>query len=185
MGIKFEKKPHPAASEAVAEDVTQTQTTETDDDTPPFADAQPAQDSAKVVKAKKVATKKASKKKVAPDSDANAEVIASPAAGSAKVEQVQPTATVTKQHQTKVIETSTEPVGPVILKTEPMANVGLSVATTKNLGNYESVKYSVSLFMPSAVDEASLNTTFATISSWVDAKMGTIAAELAGDADGE
>lgn len=58
----------------------------------------------------------------------------------------------------------------------PTCNVGFSTATTKNLGNYENVKVSVSLNLPCYPDE--IDTIFGFASEWVDTKMGEVLSEL-------
>lgn len=78
-----------------------------------------------------------------------------------------------------VIEKGKEPVEQVIpyaevLATGHMANVGVSTTYTKNLGNYESLKVSVSLHMPCEADVDSADQTFITISKWVDDKIASI-----------
>lgn len=59
-------------------------------------------------------------------------------------------------------------------ETEPMANVGVKLGTTKNLGDYESLRVDVSLFMPSKTDKKSLNKTFKKVFKWVDDKLDGI-----------
>jgi hypothetical protein len=58
----------------------------------------------------------------------------------------------------------------------PVANVGFSAAYTHNLGNYENLKVTVSLYLPvpinpAAVDEAVLDAAFDRVQAWVDKKM--------------
>jgi hypothetical protein len=84
--------------------------------------------------------------------------------------------TVTKQEQ---IPVSTVDVP------ETAANVGFSAAYTKNLGNYESLKITVSLFMPVKVsltagepNEEALDAAFLTVQAWVDKKVNDILDEL-------
>ena len=64
-----------------------------------------------------------------------------------------------------------------VLSTEAMANVGVAVGMTKNLGNYESVKVQISLHMPCAPDSEVIDQTFAFIEEWVDKKMEAALAE--------
>ena len=63
----------------------------------------------------------------------------------------------------------------------PTANVGLTVALTKNLGNYESCKFSVSLHMPCLPIEEDIEDTFAAVKAWVDAKTTEILNEINGE----
>jgi len=68
---------------------------------------------------------------------------------------------------------TTEVVDEVIVD-KPMANVGVKVGTTKNLGDYNSLRVDVSLFMPSDVDKKSLNKTFKKCFKWCDDKLDSI-----------
>lgn len=61
-----------------------------------------------------------------------------------------------------------------VVSTEPMANVGFRLSHTKNLGNYESLKVDVSLYMPSKTDKKSLNKTFKKLQNWCDNKMDEV-----------
>jgi hypothetical protein len=64
---------------------------------------------------------------------------------------------------------------PVLVSDEhPMANVGMKVGITKNLGNYESVRVDVSLFLPCEPDAKSVDDAFETVSIWCDLKMEEI-----------
>ena len=72
-----------------------------------------------------------------------------------------------------VIDTEEEVLGEVVVD-KPMANVGVKLGTTKNLGNYESLRVDVSLFMPSETDKKSLNKTFKKCFNWVDDKLDKI-----------
>ncbi len=67
---------------------------------------------------------------------------------------------------------------PKILVGTP-ANVGLSAAFTKNLGNYESIKMQVSLHMP--CDPEKIEETFVEVKEWVDAKMSSLMEEVTKD----
>lgn len=87
--------------------------------------------------------------------------------------------TVTTVHKSGASTEEAIPVKEVVVTdNEPMANVGFSVAMTKNLGNYESVKVQVSLHMPSKTDTDSLNDTMMFAQMWVDEKMGKALEEL-------
>lgn len=57
-----------------------------------------------------------------------------------------------------------------------MANVGVSLAYTKNMGNYESCKVTVSLFMPSK--ETEIDKTFESVKTWVDVQLGKVLEEV-------
>lgn len=70
------------------------------------------------------------------------------------------------------------PVGEVKVFKEPHATVGLSMAVTRNLGNYESVKMSVSLFMPCENNEAAMQDTFDEVKGWVDTRVELLNQEV-------
>lgn len=72
-----------------------------------------------------------------------------------------------------VIDTEEEVLGEVTTD-KPMANVGVKLGTTKNMGDYESLRVDVSLFMPSETDKKSLNKTFKKCFKWVDDKLDGI-----------
>lgn len=57
----------------------------------------------------------------------------------------------------------------VVASEQPMANVGVTLAHTKNLGNYENIKVSVSLFYPCLPGEE--DATFDKVMAWTDAKL--------------
>lgn len=61
-----------------------------------------------------------------------------------------------------------------VVTSGPMANVGFRLSHTKNLGNYESLKVDVSLYMPSHTDKKSLNKTFKKLQKWCDNKMDEV-----------
>lgn len=63
-----------------------------------------------------------------------------------------------------------------IMVNKPMINVGMSAATTKNLGNYESAKISVSLHVP--CDAVDLEETYAFVKDWVNSKMVEVISEI-------
>ena len=56
----------------------------------------------------------------------------------------------------------------------PMANVGVKLGKTMNLGDFESLRVDVSLFMPSETDKKSLNKTFKKCLKWCDGKMDEV-----------
>lgn len=62
----------------------------------------------------------------------------------------------------------------VVSDDTPMANVGVKLGTTKNLGDYNSLRVDVSLFMPSETDKKSLNKTFKRCFKWCDTKLDEI-----------
>jgi hypothetical protein len=82
-----------------------------------------------------------------------------------KVESLDPDGVVTDTEEIELGE---------MIVTEPMANVGVKLGTTKNLGDYNSLRVDVSLFMPSETDKKSLNKTFKKCFKWCDAKLDEI-----------
>ena len=66
-------------------------------------------------------------------------------------------------------------VDEVVLEDDkPMANVGIKLGATKNLGDFESLRVDVSLYMPSDTDKKSLNKTFKKCFKWCDNKLDEI-----------
>ncbi|HEY0820964.1 MAG TPA: hypothetical protein VGD46_19415 [Rhizobacter sp.] len=186
MAITFEKKPKAPSADAPSPAAS------AQDDTPPFETNEQAAakaDAAAAAPKKGKAAKKPSKKTLAAMAEAEqkAEPAPDPEADMPpeKVEQVQPQATVEVQHASGVKETHHEKVGEPVLKTAPMANVGLSMGYTHGLPAYSNIKFSVSLFMPSLTDDASLDATFERVEKWVDDRMNKLRTDLieAGDED--
>lgn len=67
------------------------------------------------------------------------------------------------------------PLGEVVVSDDiPMANVGVKLGKTINLGDFESLRVDVSLFMPSETDNKSLNKTFKKALKWCDGKMDEV-----------
>lgn len=105
---------------------------------------------------------------------------AGPSTGDPSIMGSQPEGKITLQRKsgksiTKSSDTAVS-VGPVVNTVAPMANVGMSVKVTKNLGNFESLQVSVSLNMPSLPEET--DETFASVKEWVDGKMEKIMTEV-------
>ena len=73
---------------------------------------------------------------------------------------------------------SEEPVGDPVVSEKPMANVGLSLGYTKNLGNYESAKVTVSCHLPCNPDIEHMDIAFDFAESWTNDKMEKILQEL-------
>jgi len=74
--------------------------------------------------------------------------------------------------------TETEEVVDEIVVDKPMANVGLKVGMTKNMGDFNSLRVDVSLFLPSELDKKSLDRTFKRADKWCEKKMKNIQKEL-------
>jgi len=61
---------------------------------------------------------------------------------------------------------------------EPHATVGFNAAYTKNMGDYNSLKVSVSLFMPCKPDAESVEEAYGKVKLWVDGKMEALLSEV-------
>lgn len=72
-----------------------------------------------------------------------------------------------------VMDSKEEKVAEVVMD-EPMANVGVKLGTTKNLGDYESLRVDVSLFMPCEPKKKAIDKTFKKTFKWVDDKLASI-----------
>lgn len=73
----------------------------------------------------------------------------------------------------EVIDTEEVEVDEVIVD-KPMANVGVKLGTTKNLGNYESLRVDVSLFYPCEPNKKDMDKAFKKAFKWVDKKLSGI-----------
>lgn len=74
------------------------------------------------------------------------------------------------------VESEKQTVVSELQATEPVAVVGFSMHRTKNLGNYESVRFSVHLSMPS--EPAKIDSVFAFARNWVDTQMSELESEI-------
>lgn len=95
-------------------------------------------------------------------------------APSAKLTGKQPVGTVSKQYKDGTTSEVAVPVGPPIITLEPHATVGLSMSLTRNLGNFESVKFTVSLYLPCAPEPEEIDATYLSAKEWVDSKTESI-----------
>lgn len=91
-------------------------------------------------------------------------------------------AAVEVERNKSVVEAKSIPLG-AVEETAPMANVGFCAAYTKNLGNYESLKITVSLYLPvvlppQASTDPLLDKAFEYAQNWVDAKINAVLAEM-------
>ncbi len=73
-------------------------------------------------------------------------------------------------------ETTQEVVVKEQVITKPIANVGYSAQITKNMGNYESAKISVSLYVPTEISD--LEDNFSFVTGWVDNKINSLIASI-------
>lgn len=62
----------------------------------------------------------------------------------------------------------------MVLVPEPHAEVVVGLGFTKNLGNYQSMKLSVQLRLPSANNPESLDAAFETAYAWADKKLSKL-----------
>ena len=69
-----------------------------------------------------------------------------------------------------------KPVGKPIDVTEPMANVGLKMGETMNIGDFESVRVDVSLFYPSETQE--VEKTFRKVKKIVERQLSETITEI-------
>ena len=92
-----------------------------------------------------------------------------------KQEVVGKMSTVTKDGNNIVIDQqeTTEVVDNVIVD-EPMANVGVKLGTTENMGEFQSRRVDVSIHMPSKTDKKSLDKTFKKCFKWCVKKLDYI-----------
>jgi hypothetical protein len=63
------------------------------------------------------------------------------------------------------------------LKDGPATEIGCEMSFTKNLGNYQSARFHVSLKAPSNLDTDSLDKTFEYVKTWVDDKLAAMIQE--------
>jgi len=75
--------------------------------------------------------------------------------------------------EAKVTEVQFDP----IVSDKPMANVGMKVGMTKNLGDYNSLRVDVSLYLPCENTDVAVNETFDLVENWCDLKMQGIMEE--------
>lgn len=93
------------------------------------------------------------------------------------LELVQPTAHVTKQKKGDAhTQEAQEPVGGPVAYEQPTCNVGARMGMTKNLGNFESLRVEVSLFMPCYPHE--LDDVYKFTKEWVDSRIEEIMTEV-------
>jgi hypothetical protein len=135
----------------------------TQDTNTPLQDSTPA-DAVEVIKPKKVKLTKPKTAKAKTDLTGNLEI--NTITGKVAIKHADGSET----------ETSI-PIKEVVIS-KPMVNVGMSAQHTKNLGNYESAKISISLFVP--CDAVELEDTFNFVKDWVNGKMLDVIQEIGG-----
>lgn len=82
-----------------------------------------------------------------------------------------------KQYKDGSEQVELSPVADVLIQ-EPAANVGVTIGLTKNLGDYNSIKVSVSLHMPCPPTPEGIEDIYAVVLEWVDGKITAIDNEL-------
>lgn len=93
------------------------------------------------------------------------------------IEVKQTVATITKQHK----DGSSEEEKEVLAEQQfsgPTANIGVSMGLTKNLGEYNNIKFQVSIHMPCQPDAQDIEDTYEQCKAWVDDKVNAINAEI-------
>lgn len=94
------------------------------------------------------------------------------------VEVKQAVGTVSTTHKDGSIVETKENVGGEVAYQEATANVGISVGLTRNLGNYESIKFTVSIHLPCLPTEEDIEQTYEDGKIWVDNKIDAINQEI-------
>lgn len=91
---------------------------------------------------------------------------------------VQPMATVESTYKDGSSVSENELVGDPVLVSGVPATVGLTMAVTRNLGKYESIKMMVSLSVPCENSPTAIEETFDAVKEWVDAKVAKLNNEV-------
>lgn len=86
--------------------------------------------------------------------------------------------TVVKKHPDGSEEEKKEAVPVKATTVEHPVIVGVTVGVTRNLGNYESLKASVSISIPCALDAEEIEATYEQAKNWVDSKVNEINQEV-------
>jgi len=60
----------------------------------------------------------------------------------------------------------------------PIVKIEVSVGLTRNMGDYESIKFHVGITMPSAMDADEIEETYTSAKNWVDEKVNEMNAEI-------
>lgn len=86
--------------------------------------------------------------------------------------------TVSKTFNDGSVVDETEVVKEAVLMDQPPANVGVSCGVTRNIGNYESLKFQVTINIPCVADAQDIEDTYEQAKNWVDGKIDEINAEV-------
>lgn len=84
---------------------------------------------------------------------------------------------VSKAHPDGSKEEQQTPLG-TLVSDKPMATVFVSLGMTKNLGNYESLKMTVGVTLPSEPNDQALEATYGVAKAWCDEHLNQIVAEV-------
>lgn len=90
------------------------------------------------------------------------------------IEKKQVIGTVTVSDKDGHVEQETNEVVDEVIVDKPMANVGVKLGTTENIGDFQSRRVDVSLYMPSETDKKSLDKTFKKCFKWCVKKLDWI-----------
>lgn len=96
--------------------------------------------------------------------------------GTKALEAKQATGTTSKKEGDGAVVETTEQVGDPIITDKPLCNVGVRQGVTINMGNYNSAKLEVSLFIP--CDAAEVDEAFLIAKNWTDEKLQGMVTEL-------
>jgi hypothetical protein len=96
-----------------------------------------------------------------------------------QIEMVQPQAEITKKYPDGTETTVKEDVGGPIQKIGPQANVGVNMGMTIPTVAFGNFKFSVSLFIPCAVDVDEINETYLQVKEWVEGRVEEVSDEVA------
>jgi hypothetical protein len=103
----------------------------------------------------------------------------------ANIETAQAKVNTTVVEKSGAVETSVteanEPVGDVIVSAEPMANVGIGLSVTRNLGDYNSIKMSVDIHIPCAATEEGIQEAYEVGKAFVEDKLNGLIVENCGE----
>jgi hypothetical protein len=101
-----------------------------------------------------------------------------------KIEMVQPQAEIHKTYPDGTETTVKEDVGGPIQKVGQQANVGVNMGMTIPTVKFGNFKFSVSLFIPCAVDVDEINETYLQVKEWVEGRVEEVSDEVAAQMDG-
>lgn len=97
----------------------------------------------------------------------------------------QPQAKISKEYPDGTSTETAEDVGEPVVATGPQANVGVSMGMTIPIAKFHNIKFSVSLFVPCAVDPEEINQTYEQVKGWVDERVEEINTEITSQLEGD